>query len=83
MSVFRNLDCFSFVVCSNFTETSNSVVFIFFQSLRFDLSIDAAYTRTFTVDFSIHDDIEPQIPPFCMAWQLRHGLRLMALHKHM
>ena len=42
MSVFRDLDCLSLVVCSNFTETSNCVVFIFFQILRFEIG-GAAY----------------------------------------
>ena len=42
MSVFRDLDCLSLVVCSNFTETSNCVVFIFFQIVRFEIG-GAAY----------------------------------------
>ena len=43
MSVFRNLDCLSLVVCSNtyFTETSNCV-FISFQILHFQIG-GAAY----------------------------------------
>ena len=40
LSVFRNLDCLSLVVCSN--ATSDRVVFIFFQILRFEIG-GAAY----------------------------------------
>ena len=39
MSVFQNLVCLSLVVCSDFTETSNCVVFIFFHGS----SMGAAY----------------------------------------
>ena len=43
MSVFRNLDCLSLVVCSNTTLLNlQTVVFIFFQILRFEIG-GAAY----------------------------------------
>ena len=55
MSVFRNLDCLSLVVCSNTTLLKlQSVLFLFFpnsalRNRECGLSMDAAYTRTFTV----------------------------------
>ena len=49
MSVFRNLDCLSLVVCSNTTLLKlQTVVFTFFQILCFEIG-GAAYTRMFTV----------------------------------
>ena len=55
MSVFRKLDCFSLVVCSNTTLLKlQTVLFLFFpnstlQNKGCGWSMDAAYRRTFTV----------------------------------
>ena len=55
MSVFRNLDCFSLVVCSNTTLLKlQTWLFLFFpnsalRNRECGLSMDAAYTWTFTV----------------------------------
>ena len=55
MLVFRNLDCLSLVVCSNTTLVKlQTVLFLFFpnsalRNRECGLSMDAAYTRTFTV----------------------------------
>ena len=55
MSVFRNLDCLSLVVCSNTTLLKlETALFLFFSNSALGnrgcgLSMDAAYARTFTV----------------------------------
>ena len=44
MSVFRNHDCLSLVVCSNTTLLKlQTVVFIFFQILRFEIGVRLIY----------------------------------------
>ena len=59
MSMFRNFDCLSLVVCSNTTLLKlQTVLFLSFSKLtvlrnrRCGLCMDAAYTRTFTVVYS-------------------------------
>ena len=55
MLVFRNLDCLSLVLCSNTTLLKlQTVLFLFFPNSALrnrgcGLSMDAAYTPTFTV----------------------------------
>ena len=50
MSVFRNLDCLSLLVCSHTNQLKLQTVLLlfFFQVLRSQIG-GAAYTRTFTV----------------------------------
>ena len=44
MSVFRNHDCLSLVVCSNTTLLKlQTVVFIFFQILHFEIGVRLIY----------------------------------------
>ena len=46
MSVFRNNDCLSLVVCSNTTLLKlQTIVFIFFQILRFEIGVRLIHGR--------------------------------------
>ena len=65
MSVFRNPDCLSLVVCSNTTLLKlETLLFLFFpnsalQNRGCGLSMDAAYTQTFTVTINCKVYIKP------------------------
>ena len=65
MSVFRNPDCLSLVVCNNTTLLKlETLLFLFFPNSALrnwgcGLSMDAAYTRMFTVTINCKVYIKP------------------------